>query len=130
MSYPSNVKAWWQGFTRFGEIRFRRGWSATSWRWRALYWADYGTRVLTGGACVSWSRWWYERRKKLGSAGFMTRILNHLQEQHGARAGSALWGTQDTSWANAGSLVFWPLASAVVFLLVRVLVVAVQRWLA
>lgn len=130
MSYANNVRAWWRGFDNFDRIHFREGWNGEQLRWWLLYAFDYGTRVLTGGACVSWSRWWYERRKKLGSAGFMTRILNHLQEQHGARAGSALWGTQDTSWANAGSLVFWPLASAVVFLLVRVLVVAVQRWLA
>ena len=108
VSYRTNVRAWWAGFNRFHEITdWKPGWGPDSLRWRLLYWANYGTRVLTGGPCVSWSRYWYERRQTYGHAGFMTRLLNHIQENHGARAGGPLWGTQDTAWAVAGGLVFW-----------------------
>ena len=37
----------------------------------------------------------------------LSRLLNHLDENHGARAGGALWGTEDTGWALVGGLVFW-----------------------
>jgi hypothetical protein len=113
-TYVTNVRLWLRGFGRFDEIAFKAGWSGNQLRWRLLYALNYGTRVLTGGACVSWSRWWYERRRKYGHAGFMTRLLNHLEENHGARAGGALWGTTDTRGAVAVGLVFWVLVLVLV----------------
>ena len=130
MSYWSNVGKFWRGvrwlWTRditdqlvllpegvvsLNEYRpgwgieYKPGWGP--WRFLLVYILDYGTRVHTGGAVVSWSRWWWERRQKYGHANLLSRLLNHLDENHGARAGGALWGTEDTGWALVGGLVFW-----------------------
>jgi len=91
--------------TAENSIEYREGWGP--WRFLLVYILDYGTRVHTGGAVVSWSRWWWERRQKYGHANLLSRLLNHLDENHGARAGGALWGTEDTGWALVGGLVFW-----------------------
>lgn len=109
-TYRRNVRAWREGFDRFAEIRFKPGWTASSRRWWLLYALDYGTRVLTGGACVSWSRWFHDRRESYGHAAFITRLLDRLDPRHGAQAGPILWGTADTGMAVAGSVLFWFLA--------------------
>jgi hypothetical protein len=98
MTYFTNIRAWLTGFRRFDELAFRAGWSAESWKWWLLYFADYGTHVLTGGAVVSWSRWFYDNREKYRVANFFDRLLNHFEDGHGRSAGPALWGTVDCSW--------------------------------
>lgn len=107
MTWRTNVKAWWAGWGQEPDDGFKPGYSWKSPLWLAIYGLDYGTRVLTGGACVSWSRWWYDRRRQLGSAGFATRLLNHLQANHGRNSGGPLWGTADTGWAIRGATIFW-----------------------
>jgi hypothetical protein len=106
MSYFSNVKAWVKGFGRFDEIDFKPGWSGKSIAWWLLYGIDYGTRVLTGGACISWSRWFYDN-SRWRPAKFATRLLNRLDPNHGAESGPALWGTEDTRFAKGGAFLFW-----------------------
>ena len=49
MTYLHNLRAWLTGFSRFGELSFKSGWSADSWKWRLLYAFDYGSHTLTGG---------------------------------------------------------------------------------
>lgn len=95
MTYLTNIRAWLTGFRRFGELTFRAGWSAGSLRWWLLYGIDYGSHVLTGGAVVSWSRWFYDNREKYRAANFFDRLLNHFEEGHGRSAGPALWGTRN-----------------------------------
>jgi len=90
-----NLWRWLTGFTRFDEIDFKEGWSAKSPGWWALYLIDYGTRVLTGGACISWSRWFYLHRDEYRLAKFLDRLLGKADSNHGEEAGPALWGTQD-----------------------------------
>ena len=92
--YLTNLKLWLTGFRRFGELSFRAGWSADSWQWRLLYALDYGSHVLSGGAVVSWSRWFYDNRDKRIPR-FFDRLLNHFEEGHGRSAGPPLWGTKD-----------------------------------
>jgi hypothetical protein len=104
----SNLRAWLDGFGRFDEISFKAGWSGKSPAWLILYALNYGTRVLTGGACVSWSRWFYEHSPDYRWAKFVTRLLNKLDSNHGADSGPPLWGTQDTAWAVLGACLFWP----------------------
>jgi len=94
-TYLINLKLWALGFGRADEIKFKPGWSASDKRWLALYLLDYGTHVLTGAAVVSWSRWFYDNKATNRFAAFMNRLLNHLDAQHGAMAGPALWGTKD-----------------------------------
>lgn len=106
MSYINNVKAWASGFGRFDEISFKPGWSAKSPAWWLLYAFNYGTRVLSGGACVSWSRWFYLNSQH-SWAKLITRLLNKLDGGHGEEAGPPLWGTEDTGFAKEGAIVFW-----------------------
>lgn len=95
MNYFTNLWLWLAGFTRFDEIEFKPGWSASSPAWWALYLVDYGTHVLTGGAVVSWSRWAFENRARYRVAKFVDRFLGKFDPQHGEHAGPALWGTRD-----------------------------------
>ena len=95
MTYLHNLRAWLTGFRRFGEIRgWKNGWSADSWQWRLLYLFDYGSHVLSGGAVVSWSRWFYDNRQ-YRIPRFFDRLLNHFEDGHGRSAGPPLWGTKD-----------------------------------
>ena len=96
MTYLHNLRAWLTGFRRFGELSFKAGWSADSWQWRLLYLFDYGSHVLSGGAVVSWSRWFYDNRQ-YRIPRFFDRLLNHFEDGHGRSAGPPLWGTQDCS---------------------------------
>lgn len=110
MSYASNVKSWAKGWSRFSEItEWQPGYGPDKLRWWLLYGVNYGGRVLSGGACVSFSRWFYLNREKYRAAKFMDRLLNHVDRDHGAQAGPALWGTTDTSWAARGAVAFWSL---------------------
>lgn len=95
--YARNLRLWLTGFRRFKELTFRAGWSADSLRWWLLYSIDYGSHVLTGGAVVSWSRWFYDHREQR-IPGFFNRLLNHAEDGHGRIAGPALWGTVDCDW--------------------------------
>jgi hypothetical protein len=107
MSYLSNVKAWAVGYGKFDEVSFKPGWSGKSIAWLLLYTWNYGTRVLTGGACVSWSRWFYAHAPYYRWAKFITRLLNKLDDNHGANAGEVLWKTTDTTFAKEGAITFW-----------------------
>lgn len=95
MRYFSNIKAWATGWSRFGELTFKAGWSATYLLWWLLYLFDYGSHVMAGGAVVSWSRWFYDNRETNKVAKFFDRLLNHFEEGHGRSAGPPLWGTKD-----------------------------------
>lgn len=95
MRYFTNILLWYTGFSRFGELPFWAGWSADQLKWRVLYAIDYGSHVLTGGAVVSWSRWFYDNRGKYRVAKFLDRLLNHFEEGHGRSAGPPLWGSKD-----------------------------------
>lgn len=94
MTYFINLYLWFRGFAWFRSLKFRQGWSASSLRWWLLYLVDYGSHVLTGGAVVSWSRWFYDNRD-YRIANFFDRLLNHFEEGHGRSAGPPLWGTKD-----------------------------------
>jgi hypothetical protein len=106
-----NLRRFLVGLTRLDTITYKPGWNR--WSFLPLYLFDYGTRVLTGGACVSWSRWLYLRREKSRSAAFITRLLNHIEPRHGEYAGDALWGTKDCPGRVRGTLLtIWLLLAA------------------
>lgn len=98
--YIENLRLWATGWARFDELRFKAGWSGDSWRWRLLYLFDQGTRVLLGGAVVTWSRWFHDNRDRYGWAKFCDRLLNHVEHHHGANSGPVLWGSKDTAGAH------------------------------
>ena len=102
-----NMKAFLTGYLRFGEIDFKPGWDGYQLRWLLLYTCNYGTRVLTGGACVSWSKWFYLTRETVWLSKVMTRVLNFLDPKHGYEAGPILWETTDTRYAVVGAYLFW-----------------------
>lgn len=112
--YTDNLKAWAAGWGRFDEINFKAGWSGKSPRWWLLYGLNYGTRVLAGGACISWSRWFHLTRDVYPASRFMDRLLSRIDSDHGAGAGPPLWGTAETKWAATGAMIFWPLVAALV----------------
>jgi len=127
MRYTDNVRAWWGGFERFAEIqKWKPGWSGDQLRWKIVYALNHGTRALTGGPCVTWSRWWYENREKLGHAKFMTRALNHFEDEHGANSGPALWGTSDSRLAVPGAVLFL----VILVVLAVAVIYGLARWLA
>jgi hypothetical protein len=74
------------------QIMYREGWGP--WRFLPLYLIDYGTKVLLGGACVSWSRWFFDNQYKWKIAGWINKALDRVDRGHGMRAGPTLWGTQ------------------------------------
>lgn len=99
--YILNLKAWATGFARLGELDYFPGWNV--WKFLPVYLLNHGTRILTGGACSSWSRWFYENRSKLRFAKFMDRLLNKFDSNHGQDAGGVLWGTVSLPlWQQAG----------------------------
>jgi hypothetical protein len=79
--YDDNLRAWWVGFRRFGEIHsWKDGWGPTSWGWKALYAIDYlACALILAGPVVSVS--WY-----LGA-------YWGVEGYHFANAGKPLWGT-------------------------------------
>lgn len=107
MSYIDNVKAWLTGWGRVDELSFKAGWSKNQLRWLLVYGLNMGTRVLTGGAVVTWSRWFWETRHEYRLSALITRLLNHADDDHGAESGPALWNTTPTEWAGTGGLIFW-----------------------
>ena len=109
MTYLHNVSQWFRGWGRFDELDFKTGWSHGQIRWWLVYGLNMGTRVLSGGAVVTWSRWFYETRHEYRLSAFITRLLNHADDEHGAESGPALWGTEPTEWAGTGGLLFWTL---------------------
>lgn len=119
MNYLDNVKAWLIGYGRFEEIEdWKPGYGPDKLRWKLLYTFNHGTRALSGGAVVTWSRWFYLQRRELGSAAFLTRLLNFvLGEDHGKDSADPMWGTSDTPHAVAGAVIFWTLVVATAGLL-------------
>ena len=89
----NSLVKWLTGFTKLGTLSYKPGWN--KWKFLPLYLVDYGTHVLTGGAVVSWSRWFYDNRKTNRVAAFMNRLLGHIEDDHGQMAGPPLWGTVD-----------------------------------
>lgn len=98
--YLTNLKLWGTGWQKFDQLQFKAGWRGDQWRWRALYLFDQGTRVLLGGAVVTWSRWFHDNRDKYGWAKFCDRLLNHVEHHHGENSGPILWGSRDTAAAH------------------------------
>ncbi len=95
-NYFRNLYLWASGWAHFDELRFERGWSGEGWKWRVLYATDYLSHCLTGGACVSWSRWAWDNHETYGLARWLNRLLG---ERHTSNAGPALWGTKDSHWS-------------------------------
>jgi hypothetical protein len=89
--YLNNLKIWLYGFGKLGTLKYKPGWNR--WTMLPLYLIDHGTHVLCGGAVETWSLWAYTNRKKYPVAGFINRLLNHLQDGHGKKSGTVLWGT-------------------------------------
>lgn len=100
-----NLWRWLTGWGRFDEVSFQPGWRGNQPRWILLYGLNYGTRVLFGGACVSWSRWCYDNRDKHGLAAFVDRLLQRFDRDHGQEAGPPLWDTKDTAGAAVGAVI-------------------------
>jgi hypothetical protein len=114
VSYKHNVLTWLRGWRKFDEIAFLPGWSGGSPLWWLLYALNHGTRTLSGGAVVTWSRWFYLNREKYRAAAFMTRLLNHFDQDHGRESADPLWKTTDTEWAARGAVAFWCVATPLV----------------
>lgn len=88
-----NLRLFLTGFAKLNGLTYQPGWGPKS--FGLVYLIDYGSHVLTGAAVVSWSRWFYENRKRYHWAAFCNRLLNHLDDDHGAESGPALWGSVD-----------------------------------
>jgi hypothetical protein len=79
-NYIHNLLLWWEGWQRFGELRFKPGWYAEGWAWRILYATDYlACPLFLAGPVVSLSRYWYE--------------FWGVEGRHFMQAGPALWGS-------------------------------------
>jgi|GEM_PF-7124580 len=117
MTYLDNLTAWARGWRRFGELKFKGEWNAQQPRWILTYLFNHGTRTLTGGACVTWSRWFYLTRQQYRASAFMTRVLNHAQDHHGELSGDALWNTKDTAGAASGALILLAVVLLLIWLL-------------
>ena len=89
-----NIMLWITGFWHLSELHYKSGWGP--WLYLPVYILDVGTHVLVGGAVVTWSRWSYENRHK-DIAGFLKRILNHIQAHHAEDSAPALWGSR-SAW--------------------------------
>ena len=101
-----NLKAYVLGFGKLSTLKYKPGWTRN--RFLLVYIFDHGTHVLTGAGIVSWSRWFYDHRKTNRIAAFLNRFLDHLDRDHGAEAGPALFGTVDCSLpVRIGLGVFW-----------------------
>ncbi len=94
-NYLLNLKLWYLGFKRFGELRFKPGWSADGWGWRILYGLDYlATPLFLAGPVVSLSWYFHNRWFSLG--------------YHGANAGNPLWGSvRCEPWVRLAVPLFW-----------------------
>lgn len=112
-----NIIPWAKGFTRLDEISYEPGWN--KWNFLPVYLLNYGTHVFTGGAVVSWSRWFYENRDKLRWAKFMDRLLNKFEAHHGENAGGALWGTVAASTRTRLGLFFLALYIGYAYLFLK-----------
>jgi len=101
-NYIHNLIQFLLGFTRLHLVKYKPKWSP--WKFLPVYIFDYGTHVLTGGAVVSWSRWFYDHRQTNRVAAFINRLLGHAQKNHGQLSGPPLWGTVDCSFVVRCSL--------------------------
>lgn len=108
MSYRRNLTLWWLGWRFFEALTFKAGWSADSPKWWLMYALNHGTRTLTGGAVMPWSRWFYETRNRYWLSAMAVRVVDAvLGANHCRDAGPALWGTQDTDYAGPMAYVWW-----------------------
>lgn len=92
-----NLFVFVRGLGKLDTLKYKAGWNA--WKFLPLYLFDYGTHVLTGGAVVSWSRWFWEHRKTNRLAAFINRLLGHADKNHGQLSGPPLFGTVDSPTA-------------------------------
>ena len=91
--YLNNIWKWLKGFSQLRSVDYKPGWSAG--KFFLPYLLNYGTHViLSGGAVVSWSRYFYESRQA-GSrtAKFLDRLLSKIDKDHGEKSSPPLWGT-------------------------------------
>jgi hypothetical protein len=99
--YFHNVKTWVWGFTQLGKDKipggYKEGWGPV--KFFPVYLFNIGTNVLTGGAVSTWSRSFYEYRKKGNRiAKFLDRLLGKLDDNHGEESAPAYWGTAALPW--------------------------------
>lgn len=103
--YLENLKSYLWGFSLLHTIDYKEGWNPV--KFLPLYIFDYGTKVLTGGAVVTWSRWFYDNKDKQ-PARVLNRFLNWIDPGHGVNAGPPLWNTKDCSpKVRIAATVFW-----------------------
>lgn len=72
---------------------YEQGWGPVKFALLVLL-PNIGTNVLLGGAVSTWSRSFYEYRRR-GSrlAKFLDRLLGKLEDDHGEKSAPAYWGT-------------------------------------
>ena len=91
-SYWTTVWRWLRGWGRFGEIRFKPGWSARSPAWWLVYGLDIGAAVIVlGVGCQPISRWAGEREHQPWI--WIARVLNRWDDGHTDSAGPLMWDT-------------------------------------
>ncbi len=94
--YISNLILFVRGFRWLNNLTYKDGWGPR--KFLPMYAIDYGLHVLSGGAVISFSRWFYDNRQRYWWARAADSILNWFDKDHGKKAGPALWGTTDCAW--------------------------------
>jgi hypothetical protein len=95
--YRRNWASYWYTWGRLARDKipggYKPGWGPTSFALLVLL-PNIGTNVALGGAVSTWSRSFYEYRRR-GSrvAKFLDRLLGKLEEDHGEKSAPAYWGT-------------------------------------
>jgi hypothetical protein len=119
IEYPDGRLEWSrpEPATKENSISYKKSWSPL--KFLPIYLFNYGTRVLSGGAVVSWSKWFYLTKGQYRASKLATHVLDLLDREHGYEAGPVLWGTKDTSWAATGAVVFWVLVLVCLMMMAR-----------
>lgn len=89
--YLVNVGMWVAGFALLPTITYFPGWNWL--KFLPVYLLNHGTRVLTGGPVVSWSRYLYDVSGEHRLAKFLTRLMNIVDDDHGEESGQSMWDT-------------------------------------
>jgi hypothetical protein len=97
-NYLLNLRLWFNGFRRFGELQFKPGWS-NDWRWKLLYTLDYGFCVIfMAGPVTSVSRYTED---------------HWFSSYHGAHTGPDLWSSvRSPPWVRVVVPVVWAILLA------------------
>ena len=111
--YGRNIWSWLRGFVWLWDEEKVGGWKPGwgPWKFRPWYAVNVGSHVLlTGGACQTWSRaFWEWRQSGSRAAKFADRVLQKiLGDGHGENSGPALWVTTPcTPRVRLGVMVGW-----------------------